>query len=68
MRVVAYLPKMFLDKSGNEKVDLVREQMRHAINATFLTRLRQLVTENEANEDLKQEVNYCRQRIEIIEL
>jgi hypothetical protein len=59
---------MLIDKSGNEAIDKVREEMRHAINATHLIKLRQLVAENEANEELKQEVNYCKQRIEIIEL
>ena len=59
---------MFLDKSGNETVDRVRDQMRHAMNATDLSRLKQLVADNESDETLKQEVNYCKQRIEIIEL
>ena len=59
---------MFLDKSGNETVDRVRDQMRHAMNATDLNRLKQLVADNESDETLKQEVNYCKQRIEIIEL
>ncbi|CDW89025.1 UNKNOWN [Stylonychia lemnae] len=69
----SYLPKIFLDKhETEEKVNTMRERMRHSINAGDVNKLKAYVAEVEGDEALKelmkQELNFCNQRIEIITL
>ncbi len=69
---IDYFPKMFSDKTGNEKVDQMKDKMKHALNAMDVNKLKDLVNSASTEEDLKdllkQEVNFCNQRIEIITL
>lgn len=65
----SYLPKIFLDKSEIEKINVLREKMRHSINAGDINKLRAFVDEVQEDAELKDvmklEVNFCNQRIEI---
>ena len=61
---------MFLDKSDNEKVNEYKDKLRHSLQAGDINRLREIIDEVENNGDilelLKQELNYSKQRIEIM--
>lgn len=59
----SYLPKIFMDKSENEKINEYREKMRHAINAADVNKIKVYVAEvegdTELKESMKQELNFC---------
>ena len=61
---------MFTEKSGNEKADAIKEKMKHALNAfdiITITEILKIVDDMpDEKEILKKEIQYCRQRIDII--
>ena len=63
---------MFLEKSGEETLDEFRNKMKHSLLAEDIHKLKEIITEieksEESKEKLSKEINYCRNRIEIIEI
>jgi hypothetical protein len=45
---------MFMDKSGDEKVDTIRDRMRHSLIAGDVNKLKEIVSEAETMGDVLQ--------------
>mmetsp|Transcript_25016 Transcript_25016/g.24483 ORF Transcript_25016/g.24483 Transcript_25016/m.24483 type:complete len:81 (+) Transcript_25016:210-452(+) len=63
-----YIPKIFIDRSGNEQIDKLRDKMWHAIFARNVIKLKELVEEGQKvnEESMRVEVDYCQARIDMI--
>lgn len=54
-----FVPKMFIDLTGDQKIDQIKDKMKYALMDDDLSLLKEAVKDAEGVNNLEKEVNFC---------